>query len=55
MNYEKIVEKYPEANFLQLSGYKKMNELLGRKVLSLEFEEDGYALAVVRDAKRGRY
>lgn len=55
MNYEKIVEKYPEANFLQLSGYKKMNELLGRKVLDLEFEEDGYALAVVRDAKRGRY
>lgn len=55
MNYEKIVERYPEANFLQLSGYKKMNELLGRKVLSLEFENDGYALAVVRDAKRGRY
>jgi len=29
--------------------------LLGKKVLYLEFEDGGVALAIVRDAKRGRY
>ena len=55
MNFEKIVEKYPEANFLQSPIYGKMNELIGKKVLYLEFGDEGVALAIVRDAKRGRY
>lgn len=55
MNWEKIVEKYPEANFLQSPGYEKMNELLGNKVIREDFTGTGHALMVIRDAKRGRY
>lgn len=50
-----IVKKYPEANFLQSPEYQKMNEILGSKVISEDFDGEGYFLAVVRNAKRGRY
>ena len=53
--WEKIVKKYPEANFLQSPEYKKMNENLGQKVLEEDFDGKGYAVMTVRDAKRGRY
>ena len=53
--WKKIVELYPEANFLQSPAYGQMNELLGDKALFLDFDGKGYALAIVRNAKRGRY
>lgn len=55
MNWEEVLKKYPEANFLQSPMYQKMNELLGNKTVVLNFEKEGYALGIVRDAKRGRY
>lgn len=55
MKWQEVVKKYPEANFLQSPAYGKMNELLGAKVLTEDFEGQGYALMVVREAKRGRY
>lgn len=55
MNWEEIVGKYPEANFLQSPGYEKMNELLGDKAIKEDFTGSGHALMIVRDAKRGRY
>lgn len=55
MSWKEIVRRYPEANFLQSPSYKKMNEILGEKVLEFDFGNKGYALGVVRDAKRGRY
>lgn len=55
MNWEKIMKKYPEANFLQSPAYGKMNEILGYKVISEDFDGKGWALMIVRDAKRGRY
>lgn len=55
MNWEKIMKKYPEANFLQSPAYGKMNEILGYKVISEDFNDKGWALMIVRDAKRGRY
>lgn len=55
MNWPEVIKKYPEANFLQSPEYGKMNELLGYKVLTEEFGGKGYALMIVRDAKRGRY
>ena len=55
MDWDKIVEKYPEANFLQSPAYGKMNELLGAKVIMEDFGNDQCALMIVRDAKRGRY
>ncbi len=54
-NWKKIVEKYPEANFLQAPAYGKMNELLGDKVITEDFGTLNHALMIVRDAKRGRY
>lgn len=53
--WQKITSEYPEANFLQSPAYAKMNELLGNKVVVEEFDGDGYALMIVRNAKRGRY
>ena len=53
--WEKVLERFPEANFLQSPSYGKMNELLGTKVIIDEFDDRGWALMVVRNAKRGRY
>ena len=55
MDWDKIIKKYPEANFLQSPAYGKMNELLGAKVIMEDFGNDQCALMIVRDAKRGRY
>ena len=54
-SWEKIVKKHPEANFLQSPANRRMNEILGDKVLEFNFDADGYAIGIVRDAKRGRY
>lgn len=53
--WDKIIKEYPEANFLQSPAYGKMNELLGDKVIYDDFDGRGWALMIVRDAKRGRY
>ncbi len=55
MNWDEIIKKFPEANFLQSPGYEKMNQSLGCKVLVENFEGNGRALMIVRNAKRGRY
>ncbi len=55
MGWKDIMKKYPEANFLQSPAYGKMNEILGYKVFSEDFNNKGWALMIVRDAKRGRY
>lgn len=54
-SWEEVVKKYPEANFLQSPEYGKMNEILGCKVITSDFDGRGYGLMIVRDAKRGRY
>ena len=53
--WAQVVEKYPEANFLQSPLYAKMNEILGAKTFTEDFDGKAYALMIVRDAKRGRY
>ena len=54
-DWEKVVKKYPEANFLQSPEYGQMNEILGSKVIYEDFEGEGWAIMIVRNAKRGRY
>lgn len=54
-NWKEIVQKYPEANFLQSPEYGRMNEILGCKVFQEDFDGKAWALMIVRDAKRGRY
>lgn len=53
--WQEVLKKYPEANFLQSPSYGKMNEILGEKVVIEEFGGKGWALMIVRAAKRGRY
>lgn len=55
MNWTEVIKNYPEANFLQSPSYAKMNELLKNKVIIEDFDKKGYALMVVRKAKRGKY
>lgn len=55
MNWQEVIKKFPEANFLQSPAYGKMNELLDAKVVEEDFGEKGRALMIVRNAKRGRY
>lgn len=54
-SFDEIVKKYPEANFLQSPEYGKMNEITGCKVILDDFKGCGWALMIVRDARRGRY
>ena len=54
-NWGKIKKEFNEANFLQSPEYGKMNEILGDKVVTENFGGQGWALMIVRDAKRGRY
>lgn len=53
--WAKILKSFPEANFLQSPEYGKMHEILGCKVETSDFDKQGWALMIVRDAKRGRY
>ncbi len=55
MKWTEVVERFPEANILQSPEYGKMNERLGAKVIRESFGERGWALMIVRNAKRGRY
>ncbi|MBR2754119.1 peptidoglycan bridge formation glycyltransferase FemA/FemB family protein [Candidatus Saccharibacteria bacterium] len=53
--WRKIIEEFPEANFLQSPEYGSMNQSLGNKVIMRDFGGKGHALMIVRNAKRGRY
>ena len=55
MKWAEIIDKYPEANFLQSPAYRKMNELLGNKVIEEDFDGQSHALMIIREAKRGKY
>lgn len=55
MNWQEVIKKFPEANFLQSPDYGKMNEILGDKAIEEDFGGKGRALMIVRNAKRGRY
>ena len=46
---------FPEANFLQSSLWAETNRLLGHKVLEESIDAKARFLAIVKDAKRGRY
>ncbi len=55
MNWQEVIKKFPEANFLQSPAYGRMNQLLGDKVVEENFGGKGRALMIVRNARRGRY
>ncbi len=53
--WQKVQEKYEEANFLQSPEWQKMNELVGHKVIIEHFADEAWCLMIVKDARRGRY
>ena len=53
--WDGVLKRFPEANFLQSLKYGAMNEALGCKVIIDDFDDKGWALMIVRAAKRGRY
>lgn len=58
MDWQAVIKKFPEANFLQSPSYGKMHEIIGDKVIVENFGKDGkegHALMVRKDARRGRY
>lgn len=55
MNWATTCAKYPEANFYQSPQWAKVNELIGDKTITKELMNDGWLLAIVRNARRGRY
>lgn len=55
MTWKKVLAAWPEANFLQSPEWGKVNELMGYKVLTEDFDGAGWCLMIVKSAKRGRY
>ena len=53
--WDEVIRNHAEANFLQSPSYARMNNILGNKTITEFFDGDGYALMIVRNAKRGRY
>ena len=55
ISWKEVIRRFPEANFMQSPIYGRMNELLKNKVIVEDFDGQGYAQMIVRNAKRGRY
>lgn len=53
--WTKILAKHPEGNFSQAPVWKRMNELIGHKVITRTFEDQYVVMMIIKDAKRGRY
>ena len=54
-SWSKIIQKYPEANFLQSPLWAETNRLIGHKLVVRTFEDRAMFLGIVKDARRGRY
>lgn len=52
--WQRILDLYPEANFLQSPAWGKVNELIGHKVI-VESTDQTWCQMIVKNAKRGRY
>lgn len=53
--WQKILASHPEANFLQSPEWAEVNQKIGHTVITKSFKGDAFVLAIVKDAKRGRY
>lgn len=53
--WTKILEAHPEANFLQSPEWAEVNQKIDHKVIVKTFENKDLALAIVKNARRGRY
>lgn len=55
LNFSHVLDQFPEGNFLQSPEWAKTNRLIGAESETLKLPENGYALAIIRNARRGRY
>ncbi len=55
MTWKKVLATWPEANFLQSPEWAKVNEMMGYKVITEDFNGVGWCMMIVKNAKRGRY
>lgn len=55
ISWHNAEKKFPEANFLQSPSWAKMNELIGHKTITEDFDGRGWCLMIIKNAKRGRY
>lgn len=53
--WREILKDHPESNFLQSPEWAEVNRRIGHKVVVRTFDNDGLAMMIVKDAKRGRY
>lgn len=53
--WNNVLTRFPEANFLQSPENGLMNSLTGAEIIVEDFDGFGWAMMIVRDAKRGRY
>lgn len=52
--WEKLLDKFPDANFLQSWAWGEFHQRLGRSIYRVEFDK-GMFQAIVEPAKRGRH
>ena len=55
MIWRKILEKYPESNFLQSPLWAETNRLIGHEIVVETFNDKAMFLGIIKNAKRGRY
>lgn len=54
-DWQKLLDKHPEGNFLQSEPWARVNDLMGRRFVMSVINNSGLCSMIVRDAKRGRY
>lgn len=54
-DWEKILQKHEEGNFLQSETWAKVNQIMGNEVAMVVIEKTGLCSMAVKNAKRGRY
>jgi len=53
--WTKILNRFPQYNFLQSPLWAETNRQLGHKLIVRTFDDSALYLGIVKDAKRGRY
>ncbi len=53
--WAQVIERFPEANFLQSPSWGEVNQKIGHKIIHQDFDSQGWCLMIVKQAKRGRY
>lgn len=53
--WQSMLKRHPEANFLQSPEWSNVNKLVGNKPILISLDQQTAALAIIKNAKRGRY